>query len=84
MQQAMTEVEKGMMSQRQAAECFKVPRTTLQDYLSGRSSLSSQSGKPLLSEEEEKELATFLVEAAKIGYPHTTASNIKGPENNGQ
>ena len=70
MQLAVAKVEKGM-SQRQAAECYKVPRTTLRDYLSGRSSLSSRSGKPILSEEEENELATFLVEIAKIGYPHT-------------
>ena len=70
MQQAVAEVEKGM-SQRQAAECYKVPRSTLRDYISGRSSLSSRSGKPILSEEEENELATFLVEVAKIGFPHT-------------
>ena len=63
MQLAVAEVEKGM-SQRQAAECYKVPRTTLRDYLSDRSSLSSRSGKPVLSEGEENELTTFLVEIA--------------------
>ena len=70
MQQAIAEVEKGM-PQRRAAELYRVPRSTLRDYASGRSTLSSRSGCPLLSEQEEKELATFLIEVAKIGYPQT-------------
>ena len=70
MQEAIAEVEKGM-SIRRAAECYKIPRTTLQDYVSGQSTLSSRSGAPILTVDEESELATFLVEVAKIGYPHT-------------
>jgi hypothetical protein len=70
MSEAIEEVQKGM-SVRKAAECYSVPRSTLRDYLSGRSNPSSRSGAPLLTEDEETELATFLIEVAKIGYPHT-------------
>ena len=70
MQEAIAEVEKGM-SMRKAAEYYQIPRSTLRDYVTGQSSLSSRSGVPLLSQEEEAELATFLVEIAKIGYPYT-------------
>ena len=70
MQQAIAKVEKGM-PQRKAAEIYKVPRSTLGDYVRGSSSLSSPSECPLLTTEEEEELATFLVEMAAIGYPHT-------------
>ena len=70
MQEAIVEVERGMLIRR-VAECYKIPQTTLQDYVSGQSSLSSRSGVSLLTEDEESELATFLIEVAKIGYPHT-------------
>ena len=70
MQDAIAEVEKGM-SQREAAVRYQVPRSTLQGYINGESSLMSRSGCPLLTLTEEDELATFLVEVAKIGYPHT-------------
>ena len=72
MQDAIAEVEKGM-SQREASERFQVPRSTLQGYLSGKSTLASRSGCPLLTLEEEDEFATFLIEVGKIGYPHTCA-----------
>ena len=70
MQDAIAEVGKGM-SQREAAVRYQVPRSTLQGYINGESSLMSRSGCPLLTLTEEDELATFLVEVAKIGYPHT-------------
>ena len=75
MQQAIAEVERGM-PQRKAAEIYRVPRSTLGDYVRGSSSLSSRSGCPLLTMEEEEELATFLVEMAAIGYPHTSKQVI--------
>ena len=69
--QAITAVEKGT-SIRRADEMFGLPRSTLQDHVSGRvEQFAKQGPKPYLSTEEEEELASFLVRCARIGYPHT-------------
>ena len=71
MQGAMMAVEKGE-SVRRAAEMFNVPKSTLHDHVTGKVMFGARSGPdPYLSMEEEEELASFLVETAKIGYPHT-------------
>ena len=67
----MLAVDKGV-SLRRAAEMYKIPRSTLHDHVSGKIALGARSGPdPYLSVEEEEELASFLVQTAEIGYPHT-------------
>ena len=57
------------MTVRRAAETFQVPKSTLQDHLSGRVASGARSGPPkYLSDYEEEELVNFLVESARIGY----------------
>ena len=71
MHKAIKEVEEGM-SLRKAAELFKVPKSTLHDMITGRVDVGAWSGpQPYLSFEEEEVLASFLIRAAKIGYPYT-------------
>ena len=71
MQKAVKAVEEGM-SVRKAAEKFTVPRSSLHDRVTGRVHFEARSGpSPYLSYEEEEELASFLIQTAKIGYPHT-------------
>jgi hypothetical protein len=70
MQQALGEIENGM-SIRGAAEAYRIPRSTLSDVVTGKTSVGARSGCPILSREEELELCTFLVEATKIGYLRT-------------
>ena len=57
---------------RRAAEIFSIPKSTLHDRLTGKVLFGARSGPdPYLTCEEEEELASFLIRAAKIGYPHT-------------
>ena len=65
LQNACKAVKEGM-STRHAAEEFQVPRSTIQDHVSG-----SRSGRKYLDDEEEKELVDFLLGSAKIGYPRS-------------
>ena len=52
-----------------AANLHGVPRQTLQDRISGRVTHGQNPGsKPYLSPTEEKDLAGFLIESAKVGY----------------
>ena len=68
---AMTAVEQGV-SLRRAAEMYRVPKSTLYDHVSGKVAFGARSGPdPYLSIEEEEELFSFLIQVAKIGYPHT-------------
>ena len=70
LQTAVAAVDKGM-PYRQAAEMYGVPKSTVHDHLSGKIALGARPGlDPYLSIEEEEELASFLIETAKIGYPH--------------
>ena len=72
MKQAVEAVEKGTVSVRKAAELYNVPRSTLHDKASGKTAEDARSGpQPYLSPEEEEELTSFLLQAAKIGYPYT-------------
>ena len=61
-------VQQGELSVRQAAEEYGVPRTTLQDKVAGSYHVDTQSGRPLLTANEEMSLADFLVGCASIGY----------------
>ena len=50
---------------------YGVPRSTLQDRVSGRVELGCKPGKkPYLTIEEEEEVVSFLLKCAKIGYAH--------------
>ena len=65
-------VTKQGCSVRRAAEEYRVPRSTLHDRVSGRIQHGATSGPPrYLSDEEEKELAEFLRNCAKVGYART-------------
>ena len=69
-EKALKEVELGMPI-RQAYEIFSVPKSSLHDRVSGKVDCKARSGPtPYLSFEEEEELASFLIQTAKIGYPH--------------
>ena len=51
---------------------YGVPKSTLRDRAIGKVAFEAHSGPdPFLSREEEEELASFLVQVGKIGYPHT-------------
>ena len=51
---------------------YDVPKSTLCDRITGRVSFAAKAGPtPYLTHSEENELASFLVYAAKIGYPFT-------------
>ena len=71
MEEAVAAVEKGMPVRR-AAEMYSVPKSTLHDRISGRVKNGAKPGPPqYLTTGEEEELASFLLEASRIGYPHT-------------
>ena len=67
---AVKAVQQGEMSIRRASEEYGVPRSTLQDKVSGKSGLSARPGshRRLLSDEEERSLADFICSCASIGY----------------
>ena len=73
MQNAVTAVENEGISLRQAAEMYKIPRSTLHDHVTGKVEHGALPGPSpyLTTEEEEEELVTFLIRCAGIGYPHT-------------
>ena len=67
---AVEAVQRGEMSIRRACEEYGVPRSTLQDKVSGKRGLKVKSGshRRLLSDEEERRLADFVCGCASIGY----------------
>ena len=71
MHKAIKEVELGM-SIRRAAEIYSVPKSSLYDRINGKVHCGAKPGpNPYLTYLEEEELASFLIQTAKIGYPHT-------------
>ena len=61
-----------------AALEHSVPRATLKDRLSGRIIHGSNIGpKPYLTQDEEKELAKFLINCFKMGYGKTRGEVLK-------
>ena len=58
------------MSVSKAAQAYGIPKSTLYDHRIGKTLPGVKSGPPtLLTQEEEAELVSFLVESADIGYP---------------
>ena len=68
MMKAVEAVQQGKMSVRRASEEYGVPRSTLQDKVSGRFKMNAKSGRTHLTDSEERNLAAFLVGCASIGY----------------
>jgi hypothetical protein len=60
------------LSYRRSAAMYGIPTTTLHDHMSGKIEIGAKPGpKRYLNDEEEEELAGFLVQVAAIGYPKT-------------
>ena len=72
MELALKEVSEGSLTVRRAALQYDVPKSTLHDRVTGKVDPGAKVGAPrYLDDEEEDELAKFLVGAASIGYPKT-------------
>ena len=72
MQNALESVSLEGNSVCRAAMEYGVPRSTLGDRVSGRTSHGAVSGpQRYLSEDEEEELGWFLLGCASVGYPNT-------------
>ena len=68
MVRAFEATQQGELSIRRAAEEHGVPRTTLLDKVVGRYAVNARSGRPLLTANDEKSLADFLIGCASVGY----------------
>ena len=71
MEAALQAVKDGL-GVNKAAELHGIPKTTLKDRVSGRVAQGSKSGpKSYLTDQEEKQLADYLIEVAEAGYGKT-------------
>ena len=69
---AMKSVQEGKFGVNEAALQHGVPPTTLKDRLSGRVQHGTKPGPlPYLNEAEEKELSSFIINCASVGYAKT-------------
>ena len=69
---------KGDSSVRRIAEEYGIPKSTLQDRISGKVLPGSKSGKKrYLDDDEEKELVDFLIGCARIGLPRSRTDVIR-------
>ena len=66
------------LSYRRSAPMYGIPPTTPYNYdhMSGKVEVGAQPGPKRYLSDEEEELARFLVEVAKIGYPHTKSQTL--------
>ena len=72
MEDAMVAVKNKQMTVFWATKIYNVPKSTLHDRISGKVRHGDKLGpKPYLSSTEEKELADFLMDVAKVGYGRT-------------
>lgn len=69
MQQALDCVRNKSMSQKKAAETYKVSRSSLQFRLSKKFKKTSYGPSPILSPDEEKTLVNWLKDCARKGFP---------------
>lgn len=68
------DARKAGMSFRRSAAMYGIPTTTLYDHVSGKVEIGAHPGpKRYLDQEEEEELASFILQIAKIGYPRNKA-----------
>ena len=67
--EAASQAAKDGMGVNMAAELHGIPKMTLKDKLSGRVAHGNKSGpKSYLSNQEEKQLAEYLLEVSEAGY----------------
>ena len=59
------------MSVRRAADAYHVPKSTLQDRLSGRVGFGAKSGPQKYLSDLEEELVSFLIGSVSIGFART-------------
>ena len=65
----MAAVQSGEMGVNKAALEYGVPKTTLKDRIAGRIVHGKKPGpEPYLTSDEEKELASFLIDVSKMGH----------------
>ena len=77
LQRACDAVHQGMAIRR-AAEEYAIPRSTLHDYITGRSLIGTKSGpKAYLSANEEEELVSFLTGMSSVGYSRSIKDVIE-------
>ena len=68
LKEAVQHIQCGFLSQRKASLMFGIPKTTLQNALSGTNTF--QTGRaPSLPKEKEEEIVNFILFAASSGYP---------------
>ena len=69
MRTALEAISSGMTLSK-AAQMYGIPKSTLFDHKIGRVLPGAKSGHPtILTEEEEEELVSFVIECCEIGYP---------------
>ena len=65
---AVHKVTNKNMSQREACKRYNIPRSTLQDRLTGKSGIGTKIGRPtLLSEDQENKLVDYACNRANLG-----------------
>ena len=70
--------QRGDRSIRRVAEEYGVPKSTLQDRISGKVLPGSKSGKKrYLDDDEEGELVKFLINCSRIGFPRSRSDVIR-------
>ena len=68
MELAIRDIESGVLSVREAAETYNIPKSTLHDHVSGKVDPGASVGPPkYLTDEEEEEVVKWLEGCAKIG-----------------
>lgn len=66
------EAVKDGLSVRRAAEQYSIPKLTLNDRITGRVKFGTHSGpQRYLTDEEERELVSFICQSARMGYAKT-------------
>ena len=69
LQKAVSDIERGVGSLREAARAWNVPKSTLHDHLSQKH--FADDSRRYFTEAEEKSLSDFIVRSAEVGYPRT-------------
>lgn len=68
---ALEGIREKKMTFRQAAEVYGIPKSTLYDHHSGKIKGTKRGPPTVLTEAEERALADWALDMAKIGYGHT-------------
>ena len=68
---AMQEVKEHGLSIRKASYKYGIPRSTIHDHVTGKIERVRHGLSPVLTEEEESELVSWVIKMAEIGYGQT-------------